>query len=159
MIHKVKNYKKGYDIRITDKNGNSFYIVFGGNLDLYWVSESEINNFVINKQDFFTYDIFCQLFRKLEKEDKTGTLIKNNTFNWVSEASGEMHTQNTMQIIKKQDEFEVVFNHNPECFAPKNYTSVCFCNSGSNHPKIVESFMKVYITLVNYDRIEEYKEN
>lgn len=113
MIHKVKNYKKGYDIRITDKNGNSFYMVFAGNLDLFWVSE----------------------------------------------ASGEKHTQNTMQIIKKQDEFEVVFNHNPERFASKNYTSVCFCNSGSNHSKIVESFMKVYIALVNYDKIEEYQKN
>lgn len=159
MIHKVKNYKKGYDIRITDKNGNSFYMVFAGNLDLYWVKQSENSKFVINKLDVFTYDVFNQLFHKLKKEDKNGELIKNNTFTWVSEAYGEKHTQNTLQIIKKDEEFEVVFNHNPERFAPKNYTSICFCNSGSNHPKIVESFMKVYITLLNYDKIEEHKEN
>lgn len=159
MIHKVKNYKNGYDLKVEDKFGNSFYMVFAGSLDLYWVKQSENSKFVINKLDVFTYDVFNQLFHKLKKEDKKGDLIKNNTFTWVSEAYGEKNTQNTLQITKKPNEYEVVFNHNSKHIAPQNYTSICFCNSGSNHPKIVECFMKVYITLVNYDKIEEHKEN
>ena len=129
MIYKVANYKDGQDIKVEDKFGKEFYMVFAGSLDLYWVKQSENSRFVIHKLDAFTYDVFNRLFNKLKKEDKKGELIRNNTFTWVSEAYGEKHTQNTLQIIKKPNEYEIVFNHNSKHIAPKDYTSVCFCNS------------------------------
>ena len=41
MIYKVANYKNGYDLKIEDKFGNGFYMVFAGSLDLYWVKQCE----------------------------------------------------------------------------------------------------------------------
>ena len=63
MITKQTRDDKGYnDLKITDKNGKSFIMTVGGNLDLYWIPENHKENrvFEIDK-DYLLKKRACRI--------------------------------------------------------------------------------------------------
>ena len=132
-------------LKITDSNNNAFYIIFAGNLDLYWSSEDGVSDFFVKKDDSELYLLINDLFHKIKSADKRNELINGNVFNWTSE-DGEPEKVNHLQIIQNQEDYKISFIRNLMRFAPKNLTSICFCNSGSNYPQVVQEFMKSYLS-------------
>ena len=69
-----------YNLRVLDKNGNSFVMMVGGNGDLYWVPNNYKKNktFIIEKSDEFVYDIFDKLciFEGYIKDEELVNRIK-----------------------------------------------------------------------------------
>lgn len=69
------NNEFGKRLKLT-QNGNTFNILFGGNLDLYFqpdmdrmklITNREPLEFVISEEDGFLYDAFLNLYEKITK--------------------------------------------------------------------------------------------
>jgi len=158
-IHREETSDK-YNLIITDKNGNSFTMLVGGNLDLYWVPENHRKNksFEIDKSDEIVYSIFDQLFNAIKKEDnKYKPTLKDNTFTFISEDWPEDEA-NTLTIEKKENSFQINFikNENTESWSfPHRNCVICFCNNGSRVPEVELLFMQMFNYLAyNCDLIE-----
>jgi len=167
MIEKVPNNISGFDIKITDKEGNSFFMIFGGNFDLFWVSEGEKLSYIIDvNSDELLYKKLNNLWSKIENANIIFTSLdeestfKNNTLSWVSEDRPAFEA-NRLVISKTDDKFLINFIRNENNFFPRSLISVCFCNSGSNYPEVSQEFMKLYLSLIdenyNYEIINKEK--
>ena len=150
IIKKPRHNKEGYyDLKITDKNGNSFLMTVGGNLDLYWIPENHKENrvFEIDKNDEMVFDIFKQLFDAIEKrDDKYRPVLKDDVITFISEDWPEDEA-NTLNIIKKNDLITIKFikNENEAGWSfPHRGCVICFCNSGSRVPRIESLFMRMF---------------
>jgi len=157
MIYRVPrpDSKDSYDLKLVDKNGNSFAMHFAGNMDLYWIVDDHRKclNFYVDKKDEFLYSVFEQLFKNIEKND-TGfkKSVEGNVFSFISEDYHE-DDANMLQIEKKEDEFEIRFakNFSPNIPLMSKMCQICFCNSGSRVPNIERQFMLMFIELSRYD--------
>ena len=145
-----RNNNEGYyDIKITDRNGKSFIMTVGGNLDLYWLPENYKENkmFEIDKSDEITYNVFNQLFNAVAKQDdKYCPVLNDNIITFVSEDWPEEEA-NILNIIKSEENFIVKFvkNENENVWSlPHLGCAVCFCNSGSRVPKVESLFMRMF---------------
>lgn len=151
MINKILRDEKTktYNLKITDKNNNSFFMLVGGNCDLYWVPEDykKCLEFVIDKNDELVFEVFSLLFKEIEKkDDHYDPLLKDNIFTFISE-EWIKEESNILQITKEEESFKIKFIKN------ENYSSmsiihrgcpICFCNSGSRVPRIEALFMRVF---------------
>lgn len=152
-----------FDLKIIDKNGNEFDIVFGGNLDLFWVVRDHRKglNFHIDKNDAFLYGVFEQLFEDIKKNDEGyKKSVEGNVFSFISEDYHE-DDANMLQIEKKEDEFEIRFakNFSPNLPLITKMCQICFCNSGSRVPKIERLFMQMFLDTAYYsEEVEIEKE-
>ena len=158
MINKNENLVGYATLDVIDKNGKVFSIWQGGNFDLYWSTTEEVLQFEICQTDKDVYKIFDQLFQNVLKQDdkRFGSLVNGNTFYWISE-DDEPEKSNRMKITNIQDSYKIVFEKNLKHMQPRLFTSVCFCNSGSNYPRVVECFMKMYLkNAYNIDFSEKY---
>lgn len=144
MIKKVERDNNKFDLNIIDNNGNLFAIIFAGNQDLYWYSYLGVKEFEISKEDSDTYGALKLLLLNISKVDKYQQVMKDNEFNWICDFAQE-EKANSIKIQDNDDSIKIIFNRNPQHFAPKNSTSICFCNSGSRHPRVVQQFMKMYL--------------
>ena len=167
MVQKIKRSEDlsddgKYNVIITDKNGNSFTMMVGGNLDLYWVPEDykDVKSFVIDKSDEFVYCLFDDLFQKIKKvDDKYNPSIIDNLFTFISEDFNE-DIANRLEIVKNENGFEINFvkNENTESEYYNMYAffrrgcHICFCNSGSRVPKIEHLFMLMFNDLAYYNK-------
>lgn len=162
MITKqLRNNKEGYyDVKITDKNGKSFIMTVGGNLDLYWLPEKHKENkiFEIDKSDKITYDVFNQLFNAVGKnDDKYRPVLQGNTISYISEDWPEDEA-NVLNIIKTEDAFTIKFikNEDKESWSyPHMGCTICFCNSGSRVPKVEQIFMQMFNYLAYESKLIE----
>ena len=152
ITKKPRNGADGYfDLYVKDRNGNSFQMTVGGNLDLYWVPENhkKCRVFEIDKSDELSYAIFDQLFQAVEKrDDKYCPVLKDNVITYISEDWHEDEA-NRLKITKKDDLFTIDFIKNENKLAwsaPHTGCTICFCNSGSRVPRIENLFM----TMFNY---------
>ena len=151
MITKqLRNNKEGYyDVKITDKNGKSFIMTVGGNLDLYWLPEKHKENkiFEIDKSDKIPYGVFNQLFNAVGKnDDKYCPVLQGNTISYISEDWPEEEA-NVLNIIKNEGTFTIKFikNEDKESWSyPHMGCTICFCNSGSRVPKVEQVFMQMF---------------
>ena len=150
MITKQPRNDKGYyDVKVTDKNGNSFMMTVGGNLDLYWVPENhkKCRLFEISKDDAITFAVFEELFEAVKKRDnKYYPVLQDNTITYISEDWHEDEA-NILKIEKKEDIFTIKFikNENKEIWSfPHIGCVICFCNSGSRVPKVESVFMRLF---------------
>ena len=150
MIRKTPRNNDGYyDVKITDKNKNSFLMTVGGNLDLYWLPENYRKNkvFVIDKSDMLAYTMFNRLFRGVGKvDDQFAPALKDNTITFISEDRHESEA-NTLSITQSEDSFTIEFkeNENKEAWTtPHRGCTICFCNSGSRVPKVENVFMQMF---------------
>lgn len=142
--------KKGcYNLKITDRNGHSFIMMVGGNLDLYWVPENHKKNriFEIDKNDNIAYSVFEQLYDAIKKnDDKYRPVLNGNTITFISEDWHEDEA-NILNIIKTKDLFTIEFvkNKNESAWSyPHLGCNICFCNSGSRVPKVESLFMQMF---------------
>ena len=159
MIKKIKRsedvFDQGkYNLKLIDREGNSFTMMVGGNLDLYWVPDDFKNTdtFYIDKSDEFVYRLFLRLFQDIESvDDKYNLSLIGNKFTFISEDFNE-DIANKLEIIKKDNEFVINFlkNENKEGEHYNMYAffrrgcPICFCNSGSRVPKIEHLFMMLF---------------
>ncbi len=151
MIEKFEQRGGINGLKITDKNGNSFSMLIGGNTDLYWVPDDygKVRNFFIEKSDKFLFDKLTKLLVDIKKVDNgiCPSLIENS-FTFVSEEFVEEES-NKLQIIKEDEQFVIKFIKN-ENISPFSFASfvkgcpICFCNSGSKVPEIEILFMKMF---------------
>ncbi|MBE7074092.1 MAG: hypothetical protein E7379_03270 [Clostridiales bacterium] len=162
MITKqLRNNKEGYyDVKITDKNGKSFVMTVGGNLDLYWLPENHKENkiFEIDKSDKITYGVFNQLFNAVGKnDDKYRPVLQGNIISYISEDWPEDEA-NVLNIIKTEDAFTIKFikNEDKESWSyPHMGCAICFCNSGSRVPKVEQVFMQLFNYLAYESKLIE----
>lgn len=150
IIKQPRNNAEGkYDLKITDKNGNSFFMTVGGNFDLYWLPENHKENrvFEIDKSDKIAYSVFNQLFNAVKKQDdKYLPVLKDNKITFVSEDWPEEEA-NVLNIIKEEESFTIKFikNEDKENWSyPHMGCTICFCNSGSRVPKVEQVFMQMF---------------
>ncbi len=157
MILKTRrpDTKDKFDLKIIDKNGNDFALIFGGNLDLYWLVDDhrKCMNFYIDKSDEFLYGVFEKLFEDIKKHDiYYKKSVEGNVFSFISEDYHE-DDANMLQIEMKENEFEIKFaknfSHNLPLITRK--CQICFCNSGSRVPEIERLFMQMFIDLASYE--------
>ena len=108
MITKKPRTDKGYyDLKITDRNGKSFFMTVGGNLDLFWIPENHKENriFEIDKSDDITFSVFKQLYDVVEKvDDKYNPVLEGNVIKFISEDWHEDEA-NVLNIIKRENSF------------------------------------------------------
>lgn len=71
--------------------------------------------------------------------------IKENIFEWISEATGTPEESHKLRITKYDDKFVINFIRNPQ--RPSRMCAICFCNSGSRYPEIVALFMIIFLRL------------
>ncbi len=150
ITKKPRNNKNGYfDLTVTDKNGKSFIMTVGGNLDLYWLPENHTKNrtFSIDRDDEFTFEIFEQLFGAVEKKDsKYNPVMKDNKLTYISEDWPEEEA-NRLVISKLDDSFEIDFvkNEAEDSWSfPHIGCTICFCNNGSRVPEVEGVFMRMF---------------
>ena len=150
ITKKPRNGKEGYyDLTVTDKDGKSFVMTVGGNLDLYWLPENykKDKTFGIDKNDELTYGIFEQLFDAVEKrDDKERPVLNGNTITYISEDWPEEEA-NKLKIIREEDMFQIQFvkNEDMESWSyPHIGCTICFCNSGSRVPRVEGLFMRMF---------------
>ena len=150
ITKKPRNGKEGYyDLTVTDKDGKSFVMTVGGNLDLYWLPENykKDRTFGIDKNDELTYGIFEQLFDAVEKrDDKERPVLNGNTITYISEDWPEEEA-NKLKIIREKDMFQIQFvkNEDMESWSyPHIGCTICFCNSGSRVPRVEGLFMRMF---------------
>jgi len=154
MITKIKrdNDSNKVNLVVTDKFGNSFTMMVGGNLDLYWVPQNynKVKCFYISKEDEFVFNIFRALFNIIEKNDGNGldypkTLV-GNKFTFISEDFPEDEAHK-LEIIKEDNQFVINFikNENLGIYGGfRRGCPICFCNSGSRVPKVEQQFMLMF---------------
>ena len=151
MIVKFPRDESGkyYNVKITDKHNNSFIMLVGGNLDLYWVPEDHKKNLVFefDESDKRTYNLFNQLFNAIKQnDDHYRPVLKDNKITYISEEWTEEES-NTLNIIKEKNSFIIKFNKNQNQNAwtfPHRGCALCFCNSGSRVPKVESIFMSLF---------------
>ena len=143
-IHKnINSY--GQDELIIGDKPNRFVMCYGGS-DFYWVLEDHrlCNRFVISKEDKDLYLIFKSLFKDIKKSDnKYCPTIKNNVFEWVSEA-GLPEISNKLLITKEENKFVIDFVKNPNDIVGLGMCAICFCLSGSRNAEIVYNFAMMF---------------
>ena len=174
----------GKSLKLT-QNGNTFNILFGGNLDLYFqpdmdrmklITNREPLEFVISEEDGFLYDAFLHLYEKItqyspydemdieekeyqEKKDsyRPFPLVHDKVISWHSDEE-DVDTSSILNISKtdnKQIKLEFIKNK-PESGFYLTY-AIRFRNSGSTYDPFNFRFMELYNSLCNY--YENYHPN
>lgn len=153
MISKDKNVWGYTTFTVTDKMGNSFEILEGGNLDLFWVANCKGNqaDFTIDKSNKEMYRLLKILFKNIKiRDDKNNPRLVDNVFTWTSE---DRPDANILKIVDNEDCFKIEFLKHENNFY--KICSICFCNSGSKFQKVEQLFMEMYIYLCNKENINE----
>ncbi len=175
----------GKYLKLT-QNGNTFNILFGDNLDLYFqpvmnrmelFTSDEHLEFKISKEDGFLYEAFMHLYEKiinyipLEEMDskrereyqklkdsyRPFPLVHDKVISWHSDEE-DVDTSSILNISKTEDnQIKLEFIKNkPEDDLYLTY-AIRFRNSGSTYDPFNFRFMELYNSLCNY--YENYQPN
>lgn len=175
----------GKYLKLT-QNGNTFNILFGGNLDLYFqpvmnrmelFTSDEHLEFKISKENGFLYEAFMHLYEKiinyipLEEMDskrereyqklkdsyRPFPLVHDKVISWHSDEE-DVDTSSILNISKTEDnQIKLEFIKNkPEDDLYLTY-AIRFRNSGSTYDPFNFRFMELYNSLCNY--YENYQPN
>ena len=175
----------GKRLKLT-QNGNTFNILFGDNLDLYFqpvmnrmelFTSDEHLEFKISKEDGFLYEAFMHLYEKiinyipLEEMDskrereyqklkdsyRPFPLVHDKVISWHSDEE-DVDTSSILNISKTEDnQIKLEFIKNkPEDDLYLTY-AIRFRNSGSTYDPFNFRFMELYNSLCNY--YENYQPN
>lgn len=175
----------GKYLKLT-QNGNTFNILFGGNLDLYFqpvmnrmelFTSDEHLEFKISKEDGFLYEAFMHLYEKiinyipLEEMDskrereyqklkdsyRPFPLVHDKVISWHSDEE-DVDTSSILNISKTEDnQIKLEFIKNkPEDDLYLTY-AIRFRNSGSTYDPFNFRFMELYNSLCSY--YENYQPN
>ena len=175
----------GKYLKLT-QNGNTFNILFGGNLDLYFqpvmnrmelFTSDEHLEFKISKEDGFLYEAFMHLYekiinyipldemdskrereyQKLKDSYRPFPLVHDKVISWHSDEE-DVDTSSILNISKTEDnQIKLEFIKNkPEDDLYLTY-AIRFRNSGSTYDPFNFRFMELYNSLCNY--YENYQPN
>ena len=175
----------GKYLKLT-QNGNTFNILFGSNLDLYFqpvmnrmelFTSDEHLEFKISKEDGFLYEAFMHLYEKiinyipLEEMDskrereyqklkdsyRPFPLVHDKVISWHSDEE-DVDTSSILNISKTEDnQIKLEFIKNkPEDDLYLTY-AIRFRNSGSTYDPFNFRFIELYNSLCNY--YENYQSN
>lgn len=144
------NDNDGYfDLKLKDRDGNSFLMTVGGNGDLYWIPENHKLNriFYIDKNDEIGFSVFKQLFDAVGKvDDKYRPVLNGDKITFISEEWHE-DVSNILKITNSDDliTIEFVKNENEDAWGMIHRgCNICFCNSGSRVPRVESLFMRMF---------------
>lgn len=112
----INKYKvdKYYAFDITTDEG-CFSIVFGGNLDLYWLYKHEINffdtpdskDFYITKENYFLYSLFNELYNDIKDYNIFTIDMFDNEFDWLNKKNDFLeHDMNNSKRLFKDKKIE-----------------------------------------------------
>ncbi len=156
-VHKDDNDNVFFRERV-----NEFVATLGG-ADVFWVlyNYKDDNEFIITKEDEYWYSVFNLLFDMIKKNDDRFTpAMKENTFEWISEAYGIPEEAHRLRITKEEKQYKIKFIKGLNMMF--NTCPICFCGSGSRYPRISQLFTVMYSRLceigkdyskVNYKKI------
>ena len=99
-----RNGKDGqYDLKIIDKNGNSFIMTVGENYDLYWIPQGDKRTFEIGESGEITFTVFEKLVEAVRShDDKFKPALVGNTLTYISEDCPEDEA-NVLKIVKTKE--------------------------------------------------------
>ena len=155
----------GKYLKLT-QNGNTFNILFGGNLDLYFQP-------VMNRMELFTSDEHLEIinyipleemdskrereYQKLKDSYRPFTLVHDKVISWHSDEE-DVDTSSILNISKTEDnQIKLEFIKNkPEDDLYLTY-AIRFRNSGSTYDPFNFRFMELYNSLCSY--YENYQSN
>lgn len=146
-INEITKYRT--EIIIEDKNGKCFKIQYAAG-DIYWTMLDYYpnNKFTITPEDEILYNQLEEIFAIIKNnENKFFTLLKDNTFYWLSENYGLNDVSNKLTIEKKENDFIISFWRNPQSY-DKSICPICFCLSGSRNQKVANSFSIMFYNIV-----------
>lgn len=177
-INKKKD-ENGYDNFRIRTDDESFDIIFGGNLDLYWAywPKQNVKNwpvsktFTITKENYFLYQKLDELYIRIKEkrpypkieieEDYTfEKLFQNGVIEWYSD-DAPMEEASKVEIKKLEESYAITFYQGKLDYGFPTYT-VRFRNSGSRYNPYNLAFMNMYYGLGEYNpdyhqiHIEEY---
>jgi len=144
-----------YELILSNELNDKFLIHFAGG-DLYWtmLDYHDNNEFVITKNDKILYEWIENLFIEIADKERYSELLKNNTFQWSSEAYGLLENANRLTILKDFDKYIIKFYQNPtKMVFRKDICTVCFCLSGSRYQDIANMFSYMFYTLLENKNI------
>ncbi len=155
MIYKEKRVDGDcFDLKIIDKFGNVLTMTVGGNLDLYWIVQKNVHHYTIEKGDNLIYDEMVRLFNNVKKDDVYGCLSQEDSLLTYYSEDVPLENADMLQIKRNADCFEFHFTKN-ETPSPmtlfKRQPNICFCNSGSNVPRVEFHFMMMFNQLAYYN--------
>lgn len=141
--------KKRTELIIENEDGNKFKIHYAAG-DIYWtmLNYHQNNKFIITPEDEILYQQMEELFYIIEhNENKFFTLLKNNTFHWLSENYGLNEVSNLLTIVKEDNKYIINFQQHPHSFN-KSICAICFCLSGSRNQKVANSFSYMFYNCI-----------
>jgi len=136
-----------YEIILSNEKNDAFSILYGG-ADLYWTMEDyyDENEFIVTEKDIPFYNQLTNLFKIIKKYDKHNLLLKENCFEWISDAYGLKEDAHKLTITKNNNTFIIKFIQNRNnFFCMKDICAISFCLSGSNHQEIANAFSLMFL--------------
>lgn len=157
-IEKIDENNQRYIIKLANEKNKSFLMKYDG-ADFYWtmLDYDNYNEFIITKEDSFLFFQMQQLFRNIQKYDKSfDKVLIDNTFTWISEDYGIYENANKLIITFKNNAFFIKFYQNPnQKFNIKDMCPICFCLNGSKNQMIASAFSLMFLEYQNYHNIIE----
>ena len=170
----IEKYKNGhnYDCYLIKTDTGNMLISFEGNFDLYWryiheksiLDAPEIVTLEITKENYRIYEYFDMLYQNvLNKKEKDHlefhsyltnpqnphALVRNGSIIWASD-DFDYETASKVTITPGEDVYYITFEKSKDKSLFMTY-SVRFRNSGSRYNPYNTEFMKMYLSLKNYD--------
>ena len=149
VVKELDQYNKEV-IKIINDNGSAFLMHFGG-ADFYWTMSDyyDGNQFIIDKNNPL-FKPLSKVFKIIRRKDvKWEQTLKNNSFEWISEAAGLLEDKSKLCITDNSESFSVQFVRNPKDVYGHitNICSISFCMSGSRNPDIAYAFSNMFVQL------------
>lgn len=143
------------------KKNEQFVMLYAAG-DLYWIMTNYHSNseFKITKEDELLFSKIKDLFLKIKEYDYPDyKLLKNNCFEWKSEAYVVREETHRLTILEEKDTYTITFIQNPnKPHTKKVLCPNCFCLSGSINPNIATAFSLMFLELLQ-SNIEKSNSN
>ena len=176
-IEKYEN-ERGYTFKINVSEG-AFYIIFAGNLELYWYYKADLEqlcnleakNFFITKENYFLYMLIDNLYENIKNNDQLKELDLSNSHKLFNDDIIDWHSddytyeESARLIIEKlKESYKIKFKKGRTDVLDYTF-SIRMCNNGSRYTEFCRLFMKMYHDLIEYEpsnhqiHLEEYLYN
>ena len=168
LTYNVKENEFGKQIKIQTNEG-IFWMIFGGNLDLYWIpinnSETDKITYTITKENYYLFELFNNTYEKLinykifdndelNKTEKlrdkslSHPLIESNTINWYSDED-KVEEASLLTISKELDNSIKISFEKSKLKDSINTHAIRFRNHGTRYSYANLVFMDMYLKLCN----------
>lgn len=153
-IIKNKTSENKDELILINESGNKFIIHYAGG-DLYWTMLDYCydNQFCVTGKEELLFSQLENLFCEIEcDKNLVSKLLKDNCFEWISEAYGVPEESHKLTILKDKDKFTIKFfqNHNKR-FYRRDVCAICFCLNGSKYQDVANKFSLMFYEYIEAD--------